>query len=195
MGFIGAVVGAVIGAMLYQLPGAFVGAVAGGAAGWLMVHIGARLEALEKRMRALELALAGGVQAALPPIAAATPPPPEPEPIPEERWRAQPQPEPLPQQQTEPQPEPRATAPVFRAEPSGPNFWERLFTENLLVKAGIVILFFGVAFLLKYMYERVHVPIELRLAAIAAGGSRCSRSDGACGRRARATRSLCRAAA
>lgn len=170
MGFIGAVVGAVIGAMLYQLPGAFVGAVAGGAAGWLMVHIGARLEALEKRMRALELALAGGVQAALPPIAAATPPPPEPEPIPEERWRAQPQPEPLPQQQTEPQPEPRATAPVFRAEPSGPNFWERLFTENLLVKAGIVILFFGVAFLLKYMYERVHVPIELRLAAIAAGG-------------------------
>ena len=121
MGFIGAVVGAVIGAMLYQLPGAFVGAVAGGAAGWLMVHIGARLEALEKRMRALELALAGGVQAALPPIAAATPPPPEPEPIPEERWRAQPQPEPLPQQQTEPQPnrgQPRRYSGRSRAVPT-----------------------------------------------------------------------------
>jgi|RhiMetdeSRZDD1v2_1073273.scaffolds.fasta_scaffold00748_33 uncharacterized membrane protein len=172
MGFSGAVVGAVIGAMLYQLPGALVGAVAGGAAGWLVVHIGARLEALEKRVRALELALTGGVQVALPPTAAAIPTPPEPEPVPETRWRAQPQAEPLPipQQQPEPQPEPQATAPVFRAEPRGPNFWERLFTENLLVKAGIVILFFGVAFLLKYMYERVHVPIELRLAAIAAGG-------------------------
>ena len=171
MGFSGAVVGAVIGAMLYQLPGAFVGAVAGGAAGWLVVHIGARLDALEKRVRALELALAGGVEAALPPTAAAIPTPPEPEPVTETRWRAQPQAEPPPiPQQPEPRPEPQATAPVFRAEPRGPNFWERLFTENLLVKAGIVILFFGVAFLLKYMYERVHVPIELRLAAIAAGG-------------------------
>src|SRR5512138_3537875 len=56
MGFSGAVVGAVIGAMLYQLPGAFVGAIAGGAVGWLIVHIGARLEALEKRVKALELA-------------------------------------------------------------------------------------------------------------------------------------------
>ena len=153
MGFIGAVVGAVIGAMLYQLPGAFVGAVAGGAAGWLVVHVAARLEALEKRMRALELALAGTEEATPPATAAAFPTPPEP-----------------PAPQPEPQHEPQPIAPVFTAEPSGPNFWERLFTENLLVKAGIVILFFGVAFLLKYMYERVHVPIELRLAAVAAGG-------------------------
>ena len=167
MGFSGAVVGAVIGAMLYQLPGAFVGAIAGGTIGWLIVHIGARLEALEKRTRALEFALAGRAEAGPPAIPAATPTPPEAEPIPEAQWRAEPPPQPGPQ--PEPQAEPGATAPVF-AEPSGPNFWERLFTENLLVKAGIVILFFGVAFLLKYMYERVHVPIELRLATIAAGG-------------------------
>src|SRR5262245_31603383 len=83
MGFSGAVVGAVIGAVLYQLPGAFVGAIAGGTIGWLIVHIGARLEALDKRTRALELALAGRVEAAPPAIPAATPTPPEPEPIPE----------------------------------------------------------------------------------------------------------------
>src|SRR4051812_35740331 len=164
MGFIGAVVGAVIGAMLYQLPGIFVGAVAGGAAGWLVVHVGARLYALEKRMRALELAppvLAQPAPAAA--VAEAPSEPAEPEPIPEAQWHSQPQPETAPEEL----PEPRPMSP---AQPSGPNFWERLFTENLLVKAGIVILFFGVAFLLKYMYERVHVPIELRLAAIAAGG-------------------------
>ena len=32
----------------------------------------------------------------------------------------------------------------------------------------MVILFFGVAFLLRYAYEHVHVPIELRLAGVAA---------------------------
>jgi uncharacterized membrane protein len=32
-----------------------------------------------------------------------------------------------------------------------------------------VILFFGVAFLLKYTYQHVHVPIELRLAGVALG--------------------------
>jgi len=163
MGFSGAVVGAVIGAMLYQLPGAFVGAVAGGAAGWLIVHIGARLAGLEKRIKALELALPESARTA--PAAA------EPEPVPDEQWAVQPQPEPpAVQQQPEPPPEPQPVAPILRTEQSGPNFWERLFTENLLVKAGIVILFFGIAFLLKYMYERVHVPIELRLVAVAAGG-------------------------
>src|SRR5262249_30270384 len=149
--------------MLYQLPGAFVGAVAGAAVGWLIVHVAARLEALEKRVKALELGLAGQAEA--------TPSQPEPAPIPDQQRAGQPQfePPPLPQQ-PERQPEPQPVAPLLAAEPSGPNFWERLFTENLLVKAGIVILFFGIAFLLKYMYERVHVPIELRLAGVAAGG-------------------------
>ncbi len=166
MGFIGAVVGAVIGAMLYQLPGAFVGAVAGGAAGWLIVHIGARLEALEKRVKALELAPPVIAQPAPAAAGAEAPPEPDPEPIPEAQWRPQPQPGAAPEELPEPPP----LSPAQPAQPSGPNFWERLFTENLLVKAGIVILFFGVAFLLKYMYERVHVPIDLRLAAVAAGG-------------------------
>lgn len=41
-----------------------------------------------------------------------------------------------------------------------------LFSGNLVAKAGLLILFIGVAFLLKYAAERVTIPIELRLAAV-----------------------------
>ena len=41
-----------------------------------------------------------------------------------------------------------------------------LFTGNLVAKMGLLILFIGVSFLLKYASERVTVPIELRLAGI-----------------------------
>ncbi len=45
-----------------------------------------------------------------------------------------------------------------------------LFGGNTLVRVGIVVLFIGVAFLLKYAAERELLPIELRLAAVAIGG-------------------------
>lgn len=41
-----------------------------------------------------------------------------------------------------------------------------LFTGNLVAKFGLLILFIGVSFLLKYAAERVTVPIELRFAAV-----------------------------
>jgi uncharacterized membrane protein len=41
---------------------------------------------------------------------------------------------------------------------------------NTLVRAGVIVLFFGVAFLLRYMAEHTHVPIEFRLTGIALGG-------------------------
>jgi uncharacterized membrane protein len=44
-----------------------------------------------------------------------------------------------------------------------------LFGGNTVVRVGVIVLFFGVAFLLKYAYEHTRVPIELRLAAVAAG--------------------------
>ena len=44
-----------------------------------------------------------------------------------------------------------------------------LLGGNTLVRVGMIVLFFGVAFLLKYAAERDLVPIELRLAAVAAG--------------------------
>lgn len=41
---------------------------------------------------------------------------------------------------------------------------------NLVLKLGIIILFFGMAFLLKYAAQRNMVPIEMRLAGVAASG-------------------------
>lgn len=40
---------------------------------------------------------------------------------------------------------------------------------NTLVRVGVVVLFFGVAFLLRYMAEHTHIPIEVRLTGIALG--------------------------
>ena len=41
--------------------------------------------------------------------------------------------------------------------------------ENILARVGVIVLFFGVAFLLKYAAERTHLPIEFRLMGIAIG--------------------------
>lgn len=43
-----------------------------------------------------------------------------------------------------------------------------LFTGNLVAKLGLVILFIGVGFLLKYVAETVYIPIEARLAGVVA---------------------------
>lgn len=67
-----------------------------------------------------------------------------------------------------------ASAHSADAAPSGPpelpgwvlTLRRWLFTGNLVAKAGLMILFFGVAFLLKYAAERVTIPIELRLAGV-----------------------------
>ena len=41
---------------------------------------------------------------------------------------------------------------------------------NLIVRVGVIVLFFGVAFLLKYAAEHSQIPIEFRLAGVAIGG-------------------------
>lgn len=43
-------------------------------------------------------------------------------------------------------------------------------TGNVVVKVGLVVLFFGVSFLIKYAHERALMPIEFRLAAVATVG-------------------------
>ncbi len=69
---------------------------------------------------------------------------------------------------------PRARAPLRREPAAGPapvdplaaiQRW--LFGGNTIVKVGVGILFIGLAFLAKFASEHVHVPIEMRLAAIA----------------------------
>jgi uncharacterized membrane protein len=62
---------------------------------------------------------------------------------------------------------------VIHAPPEPPVLtWIRnYFTGgNLVVRAGIIVLFFGVAFLLKFAAERHMLPIELRLAGVSLGG-------------------------
>jgi uncharacterized membrane protein len=46
---------------------------------------------------------------------------------------------------------------------------EFLTGGNALVRAGVIVLFFGVAFLLRYAAEHTRVPIEFRLAGVAVG--------------------------
>ena len=56
------------------------------------------------------------------------------------------------------------------AVPSAPSrLWNWFFGGNALVRIGIVVLFFGVAFLVRYATEHVQVPIEARLAGVALG--------------------------
>lgn len=72
----------------------------------------------------------------------------------------------------------RPSYPRKPIKPAEPNFIERgityakdwLFGGNTLVRSGIVILFIGVTFLLKYAAEHTQVPIELRLISIVFSG-------------------------
>src|SRR5450432_86607 len=64
-------------------------------------------------------------------------------------------------------------APPFpqRAVPESPNLvWAWLVGGNTLARIGVLLLFIGVGFLLKYAAEHVHVPISVRLAGVALGG-------------------------
>ena len=62
---------------------------------------------------------------------------------------------------------PAAAAPVPRANPA----WAWVTGGNALTRIGVVVLFFGVAFLLRYFAEHFTVPIEWRLAAVAVAGA------------------------
>jgi len=72
----------------------------------------------------------------------------------------------------------RHTVTATKATAVVPDFGEKLFfkvknfftTGNVVVKVGAIVLFFGVAFLLKYAAERSLFPIELRLLIVVAFG-------------------------
>ena len=50
--------------------------------------------------------------------------------------------------------------------------WAWFTGGNALTRIGVVVLFFGVAFLLRYFAEHFTVPIEARLAGVARRGRR-----------------------
>ncbi len=51
-----------------------------------------------------------------------------------------------------------------------PAFLQRLIGGNIVAKIGVLILFVGVGFLLKYAYDQGRLPVQLRLAAVAGFG-------------------------
>jgi uncharacterized membrane protein len=58
-------------------------------------------------------------------------------------------------------------SPSVPAQPSA--LWIFFFGGNTLVRFGVIVLFFGVAFLLKYASEHVVIPIQARLIGVALG--------------------------
>jgi uncharacterized membrane protein len=63
-----------------------------------------------------------------------------------------------------------APAPEPAAPPAEPNaLWKWLSGGNTLVRVGVLILFIGVAFLVRYAGEHIDVPIEARLIGVALG--------------------------
>jgi uncharacterized membrane protein len=71
-------------------------------------------------------------------------------------------------------PQPDYDEPVS-SQPGEPSYFDRAWNwltgGNALVRVGVVVLFFGVAFLLKYAYEHTQVPIEVRLIGVALGAA------------------------
>ncbi len=186
MWFIGLIVGLIVGAAIEDFKGAFYGAALGALAGYaLRLALGRspeeRLKALEEEVAELRRALR---VAPLQPPAAISPTPPEepaaeapgaPEPFPEFEIGPEPAREVAPAPSFEPVREPGPT-PAAPAEPrwtpppaAQPAWLSWLLGGNTVVRVGVVVLFFGVAFLLKYAYDHTHVPIEVRLTAVAVG--------------------------
>jgi len=95
--------------------------------------------------------------------------------LPPEISMAQASVEPAPVDLWTPQPESSAV-PQPPAEPRAPNLFDRaiagardwLLGGNTVLRVGVVLLFFGLAFLLRYATEGMVVPIELRYAGVAA---------------------------
>jgi uncharacterized membrane protein len=190
MWFVGLIVGGVIGAM-GRFEGAVLGAIVGAFVGAMLSSKSkkgandTRIATLEDAVRQLNArlkALESGVAAApLPKVAAPAvdpallPVPEVPQPV---QDAAQPavvesaavapvaaEPAPAPSQSASVPAKPAVLPPK---EPSA--LWNFFFGGNTLVRVGILVLFIGVSFLLKYAADLGLVPIELRLAGVAAGG-------------------------
>jgi uncharacterized membrane protein len=168
-----------LGPTAHLLGGLLGGLVALGATEFKLLH--ARLHAVDEELERLREDLTR--REAAPKTAASAPTDPRPwreleEPRDEERVvrdepPAAPPPPPRPPP-TQPPTQPRVPVPPYAASPTelAPIRWliEFLTGGNTVVRVGAIILFFGVAFLLRYLAEHSHLPIEWRLSGIVLGG-------------------------
>jgi len=176
------VLGAAIGTALLQLPGLLFGFVIGALLGWVKA-LSDRIAALEKQIAGTE-GITSGARAE--PLAKATtdnvqkkpacpadsaPPPWTPRaPAAASAKKSEIPPAPSPSENT------RETASGGAVMDSDgfarlSGLLRNFFTQgNTVVRIGLIVLFFGMAFLIKYAAERELMPIELRLAAVALAG-------------------------
>ena len=165
-------VGALLGASVAH--DGFAGAAFGAVLGWLI---------LQHRRQAAQIRALQDTVRGLAPAPQVAPAPSVAQPAPDSGFFIEPDPEPaatvMPVAESPPGPAPEpvpAVEPVRvrpdrepAAAPQLPALLQRwLFEGNLIVKAGIAILFIGLAFLARYVGEQIDVPMELRLAGIGA---------------------------
>ena len=192
MKFLFGLLGLYLGVLVHEWRGAVFGGVIGVLAGTL-IQYRSRIAKLEEQIGLIKNNLIGSATAAEPPVQ------PQPHQVPEWQAAAEDAgigQEPLspaaakPAAPAEPPaaavPEtPAVTAAAAHATdttaapsaPREPDFIDkaveqvkRFFTTgNVVVKVGMIVLFFGVAFLLKYAIDRNAFPVELRFIAVAAG--------------------------
>ena len=185
MWFIGLLIGMLLGSTFRLGEGTIWGGMLGALVGAVISFFSkqSRASAIEPRVAALESAvseLRRNLAQATPMPASAATTPPEPsiaiegaEPLPDIPLTARGEPSWQPPIES-PVPAPTYVEPASpqTAEPSAfDRVWAWLTGGNALVRVGVVVLFFGVAFLLKYAYEHTHVPIEVRLIGVALGAA------------------------
>jgi len=155
------------------------GFVVGVALGYLFaqrLHLAAQVEALRRRLTELESATrtahppapAEPAAPAVMPQATPTTPVPASTPAIVSTVAAPPRPQPSRPDPVWAKPAPAEPGPLARAFAEALAWLKR---GNPVAKAGIVILFFGAVFLAKYAADHSMLPLELRLAAIAAGAA------------------------
>jgi uncharacterized membrane protein len=87
-------------------------------------------------------------------------------------WQEFEEPAPVSPPQPDVAPRPRHAS-IAQSYPESPivHAIRRFFTGgNTLVRVGVIVLFFGVAFLLRYLAEHTYIPIEVRLIGVALAG-------------------------
>ncbi|MCW5605913.1 MAG: DUF2339 domain-containing protein, partial [Burkholderiales bacterium] len=186
MWFLGLILGVILGAGAGGGTGAALGAILGTLLGWLVARkpptenerltvIEDAIRQLNQRVKALERERPGPVAETEPEPVAEAPPVETSPAVPDE---AEPQPATAAvresgtpediEEKTLPDPVP-ATVPAAQTEAE--SWWSRLVGGNIVAKAGVVILFLGVGFLLKYAYDNALLPAPLRLAGVALAGA------------------------
>ena len=160
----------VVGVSVQQsFAGFFIGAALGGLIAQIL-HLRTRTDTLDRQLQELKQRIA---------VTPAAAPAPAPEPAPASAPASAPAPTPAAPQPAVrvATPAPQPTAPARPAPPPTPSGVDRaiagfiawLKRGNPLARIGIVILFFGAAFLAKYAADNSLFPIELRFIALAIG--------------------------